>query len=134
MINRQDMNHIVNIMQRKDHCKTKHLLCQQEIFPCLTATLFSFSPIRAFENCVEKKTNNLSVCLNFLEQYTRGQPRELVKSCQHLPKDTKDLLAEHFGNEYKIASAYMDKILNWPLRKPEDAEALQSFSVSSRLL
>ena len=26
-----------------------------------------------------------SDCLHFLEQFTRGQPKELVRSCQHLP-------------------------------------------------
>lgn len=55
--------------------------------------------------------------MTFLEQYTRGHPRDLVKSCQHLPprvgyqRRGKLLLFEHFGNGYKIATAYMDKFL-----------------------
>ena len=36
---------------------------------------------------------------------------------------------EHFGNEHKIASAYMENILNWPPIKPEDVPALQYFSL-----
>lgn len=51
-------------------------------------------------------------CLYYLEQFTRGQPRELVRSCQHMDPDNgyttaKQLLEEHFGNTYKIATAYM---------------------------
>lgn len=89
--------------------------------------------IRAFEHCVEQKTNNFSDCLYFLEQYTRGQPRDIVRSCQHLPSDlgfqkAKSLLIEHYGSEHIISSAYMDKINNWPLIKPEDVTALQSFA------
>lgn len=57
-----------------------------------------------------------------------------MKSRQHLSpvqgyKRATYPLAGHFGNEYKIASAYMDIILNWPLIKPEDVEALLSFSL-----
>lgn len=44
----------------------------------------------------------------------------------------KDLLAEHFGNEHKIAHAYMEKIHTWPPIKSEDIKALQSFSLFLR--
>lgn len=90
--------------------------------------------IRPFENGVEEKTSNWSDRLSFLEQYTRGEPRNLAHSRQHLPSElgynkAKILLAEHFGNEYKIASAYMEKILNWTPVKSENVKALQSFSL-----
>lgn len=41
----------------------------------------------------------------------------------------KQLLRENFGNEYQIAVAYMNKALHWPSIKPEDGEALHSFSL-----
>ena len=87
--------------------------------------------LRAFENCVEQKTKNFSDCLYFLEQYTRGQPRDIVRSCQHLPLEmgypkAKTLLIDYYGSEHKISSAYMDKINNWPSIKSEDVNALQS--------
>lgn len=93
--------------------------------------------IRAFERGVERKTDDYSDCLHFLEQYTRGYPQDLVDSCQHLPsaegyKRAKDLLKEHFGNEHKIATAYMDKAFAWPAIKPEDVKALQAFSLFLR--
>lgn len=90
--------------------------------------------IRAFENGVEAKTEYWSDYLHFLEQYNRGQPKDLVHSCQHLPSEqgyhrAKSLLAKHFGNEHKIAAAYMEKILNWTPVKSEDIKGLQSFSL-----
>lgn len=53
-------------------------------------------------------------------------------SCQHLPpaqgyQRAKDLLKEHFGNEHKIATAYMDKSFAWSVIKSEDVKALLAF-------
>lgn len=65
--------------------------------------------IQTFEHGIERKTTNSKDCLYYQEQYTRGQPRELVRSCQHMPaeqgfKKAKDLLKEHFGHE--LSSLY----------------------------
>lgn len=135
---------LMDIMQRQNDITS--MLVQQNmnsVLPPRDLPLFDGDPlqyksfIRAFENGVEVKTSSWSDCLHFLEQYTRGQPRDLVHSCQHLPADqgylrAKDLLAEHFGNEHKIAHAYMEKINNWPPIKSEDTKALQSFSLFLR--
>ena len=131
-------------MQRQNDIAA--LLVQQNlcsVLPARNIPVFDGDPlqyrsfIRAFENGVEMKTTDWSDCLHFLEQYTRGQPRDLVCSCQHLPSEqgyhrAKSLLAEHFGNEYKIASAYMEKILSWTTVKSEDLKALKSFSLFLR--
>lgn len=63
-----------------------------------------------------------------------GQPRELVRSCQHMEpsrgyKEAKRLLKKYFGDDYKIATAHIDKALSWPSVKPEYAEDLQAYSV-----
>ena len=137
-------NDIVNIMQRQNDIAA--LLVQQNLcsnLPSRNIPVFDGDPlqyrsfIRAFENGVEEKTDNWSDCLHFLEQYTRGQPKDLVHSCQHLPSEqgyhrAKSLLAEHFGNEHKIAAAYMEKILTWTPVKSEDIKGLQSFSLFLR--
>lgn len=39
------------------------------------------------------------------------------------------LLHEHFDNEYKIYTAYIEKLLNWPSIKPEDPKALNEFAL-----
>lgn len=93
--------------------------------------------MRTFEEVVEKKSSGYADSLHFLEQYTRGQPKELVRSCQHMiPSQgyirAKDLLKEHFGNEVRIASAYMEKALSWKMIKSEDAKALQDYGLFLR--
>ncbi len=59
--------------------------------------------IRAFEHGVENenKTTNNKDRLYFLEQFTTGQPKVLVCSCQHIPsergyREAKILLYQHF--------------------------------------
>ena len=44
----------------------------------------------------------------------------------------KELLQEHFGNDYKIATTYVEKALAWPPVKSEDVKALQSYSLFLR--
>ncbi|XP_023192327.1 uncharacterized protein LOC111609249 isoform X3 [Xiphophorus maculatus] len=134
-------NDIVNIMQRQNDITA--LLVKQNlssVLPSRNIPVFDGDPLQyrsfmnAFENGVEAKTDNWNDCLHFLEQFTRGQPKDLVHSCQHLPPDqgyskAKYLLEEHFGNENKIASAYMEKIMSWTPIKGDDVKSLQSFSL-----
>lgn len=40
----------------------------------------------------------------------------------------KNLLKAHFGNEYEIATAYMDKVLGWPVVKGENVQPLQDMA------
>ncbi|XP_072770150.1 uncharacterized protein [Nerophis lumbriciformis] len=44
----------------------------------------------------------------------------------------KYLLEKHFGDQYQITAAYMDKVFNWPLVKSEDVRALQAYSLYLR--
>ncbi len=93
--------------------------------------------IQAFEHGIERKTTNAQDCLYYLEQYTRGQPRELVRSCHHMSAEqgfrkAKNLLKEHFGHEFKITAAYMEKALNWPAIKPDDINGLQAYALFLR--
>ncbi|KAJ8413977.1 hypothetical protein AAFF_G00065750 [Aldrovandia affinis] len=72
--------------------------------------------IRAFEHSIEQKTDNDQDKLYFLEQFTNGEPQELVRSCVHMQpsrgyKEAKRLLHKHYGDELRIASAYIDKAL-----------------------
>ncbi|KAK7884418.1 hypothetical protein WMY93_027541 [Mugilogobius chulae] len=90
--------------------------------------------IRAFEHGVEDKTDNDKDRLYYMEQYTSGQPRELIRSCLHMDptrgyKEAKRLLEEHFGNAYKISVAYINKALDWPTIKSDDGEALHAFGL-----
>ncbi len=48
----------------------------------------NFKPfMQAFEHCIESKTNSSQDRLYYLEQYTSGQLKELVRSCLHMDAD-----------------------------------------------
>lgn len=73
--------------------------------------------IHAFEHLIEDNTKNNQDRLYYLEQFTSGLPRDLVRSCLHMDVDrgyceAKHLLKEHFVNEMKISGAYLEKALN----------------------
>lgn len=140
----EQYNNMLGIMRKQNEITT--LLVQQQCLSSLPKReipIFDGSPlnyhsfIKAFENGVERNTDNNSDRLYFLEQYTRGHAKELVKSCQHLNPDrgylkAKALLREHFGNEQKVASAYMERALSWSPIKTEDLKALQDYSLFLR--
>nr|XP_054607751.1 uncharacterized protein LOC129167238 [Nothobranchius furzeri] len=139
-----DNNAICAIMQKQNEITA--MLVQHQLsatLPQREIPVFDGNPLqcisffKAFEHCVEGKTSSYQDCLYFLEQYTRGQPRELVRSCMHMPSQqgyqkAKGLLMEHFGNEHKIATAYMDKVICWPAIKTEEIQALQDFALFLR--
>lgn len=96
----------------------------------LTFQLF----MQAFKHNIEDKTECDEDRLYFLEQYSAGQPRELVRSCFHMNATTgypeaKHLLKDHFGDDFKITSAYIEKALNWNLIGTDDGRALHSYAL-----
>ena len=57
-----------------------------------------------------------------------------MRSCHHLPPDegydeARRFLKKKFGDEYRIASAYETKALDWSNIKPEDGTALNRISI-----
>lgn len=93
--------------------------------------------IASFEHIIESKIEHAKDKLYYLEQYTSGQSRELVKTCFFLDPDrgfakAKELLHEHFGNEYQIANAYIKKALSWSPIRAEDSQTLKSFGLYLR--
>ena len=90
--------------------------------------------IASFEAIIESKVDNPSEKLYFLNQYTTGRAKELIKGCMQRRSFTsfdeaKDLLKKHFGDPFRIASAYISKLTAWPSIKPNDNEALHIFSI-----
>lgn len=140
MVDNSDQR-FLTVLERQNQI-TSLLVEQQSLFllPKRDLQVFDGDPlqyqtfIRGFEHNIEGRTQSQKDCLYYLEQYTRGQPRDLVRSCQHLPAShgytkAKSLLQEHFGDPFKVASAYMDKVLLWPMIKAEDIKALRAYSV-----
>lgn len=88
--------------------------------------------IKAFEQGAEGKAGKVD-WLYYLEQFTRGQSREL-RSCHNMASErgyavAKGLLQKHFRNQYKTATAYMEKALAWQSVKWEDVKPLQGYSL-----
>ncbi|KAI2646661.1 NEDD4 family-interacting protein 2 [Labeo rohita] len=114
--------------------QTAQLLPHREI-PTYDGDPLQFNSfMKAFEHCVEAKTSCKGDCLYYLEQYTRGQPRGMVRSCLHMTAEkgyavAKQLLKEHFGNEFNITAAYMEKVTSWPSIKSEDVKALKAYGL-----
>lgn len=70
----------------------------------------------------------------YLLQCMSGQVQDLVQSCLAMQKDrgykeARKLLAERYGQSYKIATAYVDRIINGQSICSEDGSALQKFSI-----
>lgn len=116
-----DMGGPVDIM-RHQNIITKVLVKQQRLssLPPLSIPMFKGDPleyksfIRAFEHGIEDKMENCKDRLYFLEQFTMGQPQELVWSCQHMElsrgyKGAKRLQKKYYGEDYNIATAHMIK-------------------------
>jgi hypothetical protein len=85
--------------------------------------------IRAFENLIERKTKSWSSRLYYLVQYTSSQVQELMCGCLSMREEegykARRLLLERYGQAYKIASAFVDRISNGPPIKAEDGLGLQ---------
>ena len=113
---------------------------QKAALPKRSIPIFSGDPIeycsfmRAFEAGIEsKETDNISR-LYYLELHTSGKAKELERSCQHMApnegyKKAKEVLKERFGQEHKVAVAYVDRVLSINPMKAEDVEALENFPV-----
>lgn len=90
--------------------------------------------MQAFEHGIEAKTSSSEDRLYYLEKFTSGQPRDLVSSCLHMDArrsftEAKRLLEEHFGNEIKVTTAFMEKALNWNPVKADDGKAIAMCSI-----
>ena len=133
---------LLNILERQNEIslavargQESSTLPKREISIFDGTDLTKFRPfIISFERVIEAKCSNSADKLVYLEQYTAGKPQNLVKSCQHYNpvfgfERAKELLSSEYGNQFKIANAYINKIEKWPEVKNEDKEALQDLSI-----
>ena len=120
------------LKQQQQH--TAALLLPQPEVPIFKGQPIEYcSFIRAFENLIESKTDSSSSRLYYLVQYTAGDVQELMRSCLAMSPDegyqeARRLMKEKYGQNYKIAAAYVDRLTNGPPIRSEDGNALQKFS------
>ena len=118
-------NVLADVLRRQNEI-TEMLIKQQRmsLLPSRDIPVFDGDPlhfrsfIRAFKQGIDSKTDNMQDKLNYLEQYTSGQPRQLVHSCLHMEPSrgyvrALEQLEWHFGNKMKITAAFMNKALSW---------------------
>ncbi|KAI2668803.1 hypothetical protein H4Q32_005610 [Labeo rohita] len=135
---------VLNVLQKQQQI-TELLIQQQKAshLPPCEIPIFDGDPLqfnsfmKTFQFCVEDKTNNKGDCLYFLERYTKGRPKEIVRSCMNMRPErgyvsAKAMLKQHFGNDHVVSAAYMEKVLQWPMIKGEDVTALQDYAVFLR--
>ena len=65
--------------------------------------------INAFESLIESKVESPIERLYFLDQYTTGKAKEVIKGCIQMKSNdsygqARDLLKKHFGGPFKVAS------------------------------
>lgn len=79
--------------------------------------------MQAFSHNIEDKTDNNEDQLYFIEQFTAGQPRELVRSCLHMNAATG------FMEEL-----YIEKAFNWATIWPGDVKILHRYALYSEVV
>lgn len=139
-----DENSLTDVLKRQNEI-TGLLVKQQQaaLLPAREIPTFDGdalqyrSFIKAFEQGIERKVDDAQDKLFYLEQYTNGAPNQPVCSFLHMDSDTgfREAMQQvewHFGNEMKLMSAHMDKILRWPSIKAQDGPALRSYALYLR--
>ena len=95
---------------------------QQSLLPSLMLAKFTGDPLeystftRSFESQVEARVSENDVPLQYLEQYLQGEPKELIKGCLHLDRNSgyfeaKKLL-KHGAILYNEAEVFSLSITN----------------------
>ena len=91
--------------------------------------------ITNFDRTIHDKCQYASDALYYLDQYTSGSANKLVNSCITIQNSdlayqkARRLLHEEFGNEFKTATVFLEKLEKWPAIKSEDGKALYELSI-----
>ena len=108
----ENQNRFVDILAKSQ--QKAHLPCNEPpVFDGYDLTLYK-PFIRSFHTNISDRCDNNLDKLHYLEKYTSGAPRELVRSC--FGRDdgyslALGLLQERYNNEFMIAESYLQKIL-----------------------
>ena len=89
--------------------------------------------LRAFDNRVADIVTDEDSKLCYLEQFTAGTPRDIVRSCLHMKKDgyktARQMLESRYGEMEKVADTFISKLLDAPIVKADDVVALDHFAL-----
>ncbi|XP_065068710.1 uncharacterized protein LOC135694009 [Rhopilema esculentum] len=124
---------------REEYLETMKRLAVASLLPKSELAAFDGNPlkyfvfIRSFENNVEKDTNDFSRRLQLLIQYCTGKAKRVIESCILLEPEegywkAKNMLADRFGNVFKVSNAWIEQESGRPLIRPSDRGALQELA------
>ena len=136
----ESIRRIVQIQDQQSTALSLLIQQQHHTLPQPSLQVFSGDPvdycefIRAFEHLIESKTTSPRARLYYLIQYTTGPVQDLMKSCLSMREDegyvaARKLLKGRYGQNYRIAAAHVQRLIDGLPIKNEDATALQRFSV-----
>lgn len=133
---------LITILEKQTVISEAMSQCQERtVLPKKELKIFDGSDITQFksfwlnfERIIESKCANDGDKLVYLSQYTAGRAHKLVRSCNHYDstrgfEKAKRLLVNEYGNEFKIANGYIEKMDNWPSIKSDDGDGLQDLSI-----
>lgn len=142
--NVETIQRVIESQERQAKCM-EGLVAQQHqgalslTLPKHEVPIFSGDPVqycgfvKAFECLIESKTSSYSERLYYLVQYTRGEVQELMRSYLAMDPDegypeARKILKKRYGESYRIATAYVDRVTKGPVLKAEDSKGLQKLS------
>lgn len=90
--------------------------------------------LMAFDARVQSRVTNSADRLYYLDQHLIGEPKELISGCLHIEpdegyKEARRLLQREYGDPYKVSTAYMKRLTEWPPLKYDDGPALKSLYI-----
>ena len=88
--------------------------------------------VTAFEHNIDQLTENNQDRLYYLQQYTFGRPREIVRSCMGRDPNrgyiqARRELEEEYGDDYKILSSYKREIEMMQPVKGENSTSMKDY-------
>ena len=129
------------ILQQQNQIMQEIIAQQQRVtLPKWQVPTFQGNPLEfrrfvtAFDAMIETREPDFTSRLYYLEQFTSGHAKELVRSCQHMKPEegynkARSLLREKFGQRHKLAMAYIERVLSAEPVKSEDLGGLETFSI-----
>ena len=143
--NNDNLNsNVVELVHQQSVCTQAMLTqTQRSLLPKAEIPVFSGdvtkyqSFLRAFDTRIANRAEDDEERLYFLDQYTSGKPKDVVRSCLHMPPGTgywqaRELLNKRYGDEDTISAAFveLDIIMDWTPLKHGDVEGLDKFSLT----
>ena len=90
--------------------------------------------IRTFDARIASRTNDDSERRHYLDQYTSGIPKQIVRSCMHIPAglgyaEARRQLDERFGDRFMLAQTYLKRLETWPTIRKDDVKRLDELTI-----